>query len=121
MSVDHQDVAAWASRIRPHFSVEDQDTAEAAAYWIGTSIGPKARDLRPDTSMATVLGWLKSAPHGFMDPDWVELLMAIEAEVSSEVTDEFAETLESRTFAEYVSHLVDKKRPNKSFERTREG
>ena len=114
MPVDQQDVAAWAARIRPHFSAPHQDTAEAAAFWIATSVGSKVRDLRPDTSMATVLSWLKSAPHSLMDPDWVELLMAIEAEVSSEVSAEFAETIESRTFAEYVSHLVAKKRPNTS-------
>ena len=47
--------------------------------------------------------------------------MVIEEEVSSEVTDEFAETIESRTFSEYVAHLVSQKRPNKSLERTREG
>jgi len=119
MPIDHQDVAAWASRIRSHFPAHQQDTAEAAAFWIATSIGPKVRDLRPGTSMGTVLEWLKSARHGFKDPDWVELLMAIEAEVSSDVTDEFAESLELRTFEKYVSHLVAKKRPNTLFERTR--
>ena len=36
----------------------------------------------------------------------VELLVAIEAEVSSESTDDFAESLEARTFAEYVAHLA---------------
>ena len=71
MPIDHQDVAAWASRIRSHFPAHQQDTAEAAAFWIATSIGPKVRDLRPGTSMGTVLEWLKSARHGFKDPDWV--------------------------------------------------
>jgi uncharacterized protein (DUF2384 family) len=70
--------------------------------------------------MGVVLSWLKAAPRSFSDPDWVELLMAIEAEVSSEATDDFAESLEARTFAEYVAHLVSQRRPNKLPERTRE-
>jgi hypothetical protein len=70
--------------------------------------------------MSTVLAWLKAAPNGHCSADWVELLMVIENEVSSEVTDEFAETIESRSFSEYVAHLVSQKRPNKSLERTRE-
>jgi hypothetical protein len=119
MATDHQDFAAWAARIRPHFSPVEQDTAEVAAQWLATSIGSKVKELRPDTSMNVVLSWLKAAPRSFSDPDWVELLMAIEAEVSSEATDDFAESLEARTFAEYVAHLVSQKRPNKSLERTR--
>jgi hypothetical protein len=121
VATDHQDFAAWAARIRPYFSMAEQDTAEAAAYWLATSIGSKVKELRPATSMGVVLSWLRTAPRSFYDPDWVELLMAIEVEVSSEATDDFAESLESRTFAEYVAHLVSQKRPNKSLERTREG
>jgi len=119
MATDHQDFAAWAARIRPHFSMAEQDTAEAAAYWLATSIGSKVKELRPDTSMGVVIAWLKAAPRSFADPDWVELLMAIESEVSSEATDDFAESLEARTFGEYVAHLVSQKRLNKSLERTR--
>jgi hypothetical protein len=111
MATDQQDFAAWAARIRPHFSLAERDIAEAAAYWIATSIGSKIKELRPGTSMSVVLSWLKVAPRSFTDPDWVELLMAIEAEVSSEATDNFAESLEARTFAEYVAHLASRKRP----------
>jgi hypothetical protein len=110
MPVDNADLAAWAARIRPHFPVAERDIAESAASWLANSIGPKVKELRPDTSMETVLSWVKAAPHRFSDPNWVELLMAIELEVSSELTDEFAETLEARTFAEYVSHLASRKR-----------
>ena len=121
MAVNDRDIAAWAARVRLHFSRAEQDIAESAVSWLATSIGPKVKELRPDTSMGTVLSWLKAAPRGFYTPDWVEILMAIESEVSSELTDTFAETLESRTFSEYVAHLVSQKRPNKSLERTREG
>ena len=121
MAVDDRDIAAWAARIRPHFSRAEQNIAESAASWFATSIGHKVKELRPDTSMGTILFWLKAAPRGLADPNWVELLMAIESEVSSELTDTFAETLETRTFSEYVTHLVARKRPNTSFERTREG
>ena len=119
MAITDQDLAALAARIRPHFPVSQQDTAEAAAYCLATAVGTKIRELRPDTSMSTVLAWLKAAPNGLCSPDWVELLMVIEEEVSSEVTDDFAETIESRNFSEYVAHLVSQKRPNKSLERTR--
>ena len=71
--------------------------------------------------MSAVLASLRAAPKDFCSPDWVELLMVIEEEVSSEVTDDFAETIESRSFSEYVAHFVCQKRPNKSLERTREG
>ena len=121
MAVDDQDIAAWAARIRPHFSIAEQDIAEVAAFWFATNVGSRVKDLRPDTSMSVVISWLKTAPRGLTEPDWVELLMAIEEEVASEASDEFAETLESRSFAEYVAHLAAKKRPNTSFERTREG
>ena len=120
MATDHQDFAAWAARIRPHFSMAELDTAEAAAYWLATSVGSKVKELRPDTSMGVVLAWLEAAPRSFSGPDWVELLMAIEAEVSSEAADDFAESLETRTFAEYVAHLVSRKRTDKLLERTRE-
>ena len=119
MATKDQDLAAYAARIRPHFPVSEQDTAEVAAYCLATVIGPKVKELKPDTSMSTVLTWLKEAPSGLCSPDWVELLMAIELEVSSEVSDDFAETIESRRFSEYVAHLVSQKRPNKSLERTR--
>src|SRR6185295_6071896 len=120
VAVTDQDLAAYAARIRPHFPVSQQDTAEVAAYCLATIVGPKIKELKPDTSMSTVIAWLKEAPSGLCSPDWVELLMAIEIEVNSEVTDDFAETLESRKFSEYVAHLVSQKRPNKSLERTRE-
>jgi len=121
MPIDNRDLAAMAARIRPHFTRAEQDTAEVAASRFAALIGPKVKDLRQDTSMGAVLSWLKAAPRGSNDPNWVELLMAIESEVSGELTDDFAETLETRTFSEYVSHLVSQKRPNKSLERTREG
>ena len=121
MAVDQRDVAAWAARIRTHFPIAEQDIAEVAAFWFATSVGARVKDLRPHTSMSVVLCWLKAAPRGLTDPDWVELLMAIEADVASESSDEFAETLESRSFGEYVAHLASKKRPNTSFERTRGG
>jgi hypothetical protein len=121
MAVDDRDVAAWAARIRPHFPAPQQDTAEVVASYLASAVGAKVKDLRPDTPMRTVMNWLKSAPHDFGSPDWVELFMLIEGEVSSEVTDSFAETIESRSFAEYVAHLVAQKRPDTSLERTHEG
>lgn len=119
MPFDEADVQAWAGRVRPYFPSAEQDTAEVAAYWFATVVGSQVKALRPETSMTTVLSWIKSAPRGFLEANWVETLMAVEEEVWSAVTDTFAETLETRTFGEYVHHLVEQSRPNKSLERTR--
>ena len=118
MPVTERDIEAWAARIRPHFPATQQDIAEIAARVIAAEVGPNVKALRPDTSMATVMSWLKETQRGVFSPDWVEILMAVELESKSEVTDAFAEALETRTFGEYIEHLT-KMRPNKSFERTR--
>jgi hypothetical protein len=56
--------------------------------------------------MADIVCWIKdSTGSPGASLDWVETLMAVEEGVSSEVTDEFAETLEQRTFGEYLEHL----------------
>lgn len=61
--------------------------------------------------MAEVISWLKDEENRrSASLDWVEVLMAVEEEVSSETTDVFAETIEQRTFGEYVEHLHDHRR-----------
>lgn len=105
MAVSELDRQAWAARIRAHFEPELRDIAEAVAAALVEAVGPRIKQLRPETPMAEVLRWLKEERAGAGSLDWVELLMVIEEVVPSEVTDAFAETLEQRTFREYVEHL----------------
>jgi hypothetical protein len=102
---DH-DLEAWAARIRPHFEPRLQDIAEAAAAVLVLGVGSRIKQLRPETPMGEVFSWLTDdASSRRTSVDWVEMLMAVEEEVSSESTDAFAKTLEQRTFREYVDHL----------------
>jgi hypothetical protein len=80
--------------------------AEAVAAVLVLAVGSRIKQLRPETPMSEVFSWLKDdASPRPASLDWVEMLMAVEEEVSSEATDAFAETLEQRTFREYVEHL----------------
>jgi acyl carrier protein len=45
-----------------------------------------------------------------MSLDWVELVMAMEEEIGCDLTDDFAETFEQRTFRELVEHLYANRR-----------
>lgn len=56
-----------------------------------------------------VFTWLKGEARR-TSLDWVEVFMAVEEEVSSQTTDAFAQTLEQRTFLEYVEHLYANRR-----------
>ena len=86
-------------------------TATSAAGVLVLAVGSRVKELRPETPMSKVLDWLKDdANRRNTSLDWVELLMAVEEEVSSETTDAFAETLEQRTFREYVEHLHAQRR-----------
>jgi hypothetical protein len=104
--VTDQDLEVWAARIRPHFEPRLQGMAEAVAAVLVLAVGSRIKQLRPETPMSEVFSWLKDdASPRRTSLDWVEMLMAVEEEVSSEATDAFAETLEQRTFREYVEHL----------------
>ena len=61
--------------------------------------------------MEEVMLWLKDAEEqGSASLNWVEILMAMEEEASSEVSDAFAETIEQRSFREYVEQLHARRR-----------
>ena len=106
LPVTDRDLAAWAAEIRSHFEPELQDVAGGAARVLVRAVGHRIRRLRPETRMAEVVSWLKDAEsRRSTSLDWVEILMAVEEELSTETTDVFAETLEQRTFREYVEHL----------------
>lgn len=111
MPLDDRDLERWAARVRPYFEPPLQDVAEGAAAVLVMGVGSRIKELRPETPMADVVSWLKDARDtGSASLDWVEMLMAVDEEVSSEVTDAFAETLEQRTFREYVEHLQANRR-----------
>jgi hypothetical protein len=83
-----------------------QDLAEDVAAVLGHAIGAQVKHLYPETRMADIVCWLKESTGSLgASLDWVETLMAAEERVSSASTDEFAETLERRSFGEYLEHL----------------
>jgi hypothetical protein len=95
-----------AVRIRSRFQPHLQDIAEVTAAVLGRAIGAQAKHLYPETRMADIVQWLKdSTRSGRASLDWVEVLMEVEERASCELTDAFAETLERRTFGEYLEHL----------------
>jgi acyl carrier protein len=69
-------------------------------------IGVRPTLLRPETPMREIIAWFQESKNsGLASLEMVELFMLIEEELRCDLTDEFAETLEQRTFGEYVSHL----------------
>ena len=113
MAVSSQDRrnANLAVQIRPRFQPHLQDIAEGAVAVLAESIGPQVKHLYPETRMSDVVQWLKSPPaNRSASLDWIEILMAVDERVSSEVEDDFAEALERHTFGEYLEHLHARRR-----------
>ena len=60
MPASDHDLKQFAGRIRPFFEAELRDSAEELAFGIARNIGIYAKLLRPDTTLAQVLGWLRA-------------------------------------------------------------
>jgi acyl carrier protein len=106
MPVTEEDLEAWARWVGLHFEPPLKETAVAVAYAVVRTVGVRPTLLRPETPMREITAWLQEAKDsGLASLEMVELLMLIEEETRCDLTDEFAETLEQRTFGEYVSHL----------------
>ncbi|MGQ0835176.1 MAG: hypothetical protein ACT4O5_09700 [Gammaproteobacteria bacterium] len=106
MPASASDQELWAARIRLHFKPHLRDIAEEAALAFVPLVGPRIKQLRPDTAMGEVIAWAKEAPLARkVSLDWVESIMALEEIVDSQITDEFAEEFERHTFREVVTHL----------------
>jgi acyl carrier protein len=105
LSTDHE---LWAARIRLHFEPPLRDAAEKVTRMFVPYVGSRIKDLRPETRMSELVGWMNDADSGggSASLDQVELIMAIEVELESDITDEFAEHFEEQTFRQVVAHLA---------------
>lgn len=121
MAITDHDLELFAARIRPHFPRELRDTAHELALSIARVVGPKVKLLTPDTTIATILGWM-----GATDPvisgeevvggtdslDRVELVMALEEQwgCGFSVPDAFAGRTDQATFREWVEYVARTRR-----------
>jgi hypothetical protein len=105
------DQELWAARVRLHFEPDLRDPAEEVARILVPVVGRRIKELRPETHMGEILRWLKDQTSVLTSSlDWVELMMMIEEQMGTEITDEFAERLEEHAFREFVVHLVGNRR-----------
>lgn len=113
MAITESDVAMYAMRIRAHFPSELRDTAFALAFSIARIVGPKAKQLRPETTLDEIIEWL--GPHYIRSKDSldkVEIVMAIEEDLGDAfvLPDELATRADTATFADLVRYAFAKER-----------
>ena len=58
MAITETDVEMYAARIRAHFPPELRETAFALALSIARLVGPKTKQLRPETTLDEIIEWL---------------------------------------------------------------
>jgi len=113
MAITEADVEMFAARIRAYFPPELRETAFSLALAIARVVGPKAKTLRPETTLDEIIEWLE--PHYVGDKDSldkVELVMAMEEElgVSLVLPDDFSGRTDTATFHELVQHVASSER-----------
>jgi len=109
MAVTETDVEMYAARIRAHFPPELRDTAYAVALSIARMVGPKVKELRPETTLDEIIAWV--GPHFAEGKEWldkVEMVIAIEEELGDPfvLPDELAARSDTATFADLVRHVA---------------
>ena len=112
MGITDTDIEMFAARIRVYFPADLRDTAFDLAFSIARIVGPKAKQLRPETTLHEIIEWL--GPHyvqGKDSLDKVELTMAIEEELGAAfvLPDELANRTDTATFRELVQHVAARK------------
>jgi hypothetical protein len=93
MNTTDSDLKAFAARVRPFFELEMRDTAEDLAFEIACQVGIYAKLLRPDTSLAQILAWLRAE------------------ELALDIPDALASTPDSTTFRDLVELRARDQRP----------
>jgi hypothetical protein len=110
MKVTPQDLELFAARIRPYFEPQLRDFAYALALDISRCVGPKVKQLRPDTRMTEIFQWLEEQEPFPRSLDQVELVMALEVEMGLEVPDEMAKDWDRLTFRSLVLERARRRR-----------
>ena len=111
MAITETDVELYAARIRAHFPPGLREAAFALAYSIARIAGPKAKQLRPETTLDEIIEWL--GPHYVQSKDSldeVERVMAMQEEAGDAfmLPDELAARTDTATFAELVRHVAER-------------
>lgn len=118
MAITEADLEMYAARVRVHFPPELRDTAFEMAYSIARIVGPKAKALRPDTTLDELIEWV--GPHyaleGEDSMDKVETIMAMEVDLGDAfvLPDEMAARSDTATFSELVQYVAAEKRRARS-------
>ena len=111
MAITDTDVEMFAARIRAYFPPELREAAFSLALAIARVVGPKAKALRPETTLDEIIEWLKPHYVGGKDSlEKVELVMAMEEESGVVLPDEFAGRTGTATFRELVQHVAASER-----------
>jgi hypothetical protein len=110
VTISDQDLTLFAARIRPHFEPELRDIAEELALGIARSVGARAKLLRPDTTFEEIFRWFHSTEPFPTSLDQVEWVMALEAELGIEISDDRAAKPQLSTFRDLVLERGRKRR-----------
>lgn len=110
MALTNKDIEAFAARIRPHFEPELRDIAYELALGIARCVGPKAKELRPETTFDEIFKWFDGPDPFPSSLDQVEWVMALEEEFGIELPDSMAGQSKLGTFRELVLERARKRR-----------
>jgi hypothetical protein len=109
LALTKQDLEAFAARIRPHFKPELRDIAYELALGIARCVGPKAKELRPDTRFEEIFEWFEKPEPFPTSLDQVEWVMALEEELGMALPDSMAGQPKFGTFRELVLERARKR------------
>ncbi len=104
MAATEHDIEQFAARIRLHFAPELRDIAFGFAHSIARLVGPRAKLLRPETTIGEIFAWVSESDSGSLDK--VEWIMAMEEELGFEIPDEMAVQIDRVTFRELVEYAA---------------
>lgn len=107
MTITDEDLQLYAARVRAHFPPHLRNAAEVVAYGIARAVGPKVKELRPETTVSEILGWTESLGHYSQDSvDTVEWIMALEEEFEFEIPDYDSERAKTMTFQDWIEGIA---------------
>ena len=86
MAITERDIELFAARIRPYFAPEHRAIAYELAYGLARLLGPRVKQLTPDTTYAELIGWIDGEKAFGGSLERVELVVAAEVELGSAFT-----------------------------------
>src|SRR5262245_61813699 len=98
MAVTEHDIEQFAARIRLHFEPRLRDIAFELAHGIAGLVGSRVKQLRPETTIDEIFGWVGDSDAGSLDK--VEWFMALEEELGFGIPDDIVARSDRATFRE---------------------